>query len=182
MRHFCTYFDRNYLIKGLSLIRSIIRSYGDGAKIFVVCMDEYTRVIFDELSISQVELIPLHTIEQGDATLLGCRFNRSTVEYLWTLTPTIVLRILERHSEIEVLTYVDADMFLFNDAEDLFTEFGSNSVLIHEHRFPPALAHLKDFGVNNVGIMMFRRDESGLQVLKWWRERCIEWCKATLED
>jgi hypothetical protein len=30
--------------------------------------------------------------------------------------------------------------------------------------------------------MCFRRDERGLSVLRWWRDRCNEWCYARLED
>lgn len=152
------------------------------AKVYVVCMDEFTRVILERLSLSQVVTVPLHSIEENDSRLLAARHDRTAVEYLWTLTPTIILRLLERFSEVEILTYVDADMFFYSSSEDLFKEFGDSSVLIHEHRFPQAFAHLKDFGTYNVGIMAFRRDERGFKVLKWWRERCLEWCKATLEE
>jgi hypothetical protein len=31
-------------------------------------------------------------------------------------------------------------------------------------------------GKYNVGWLSFRRDDQGLAALKWWRERCLEWC------
>lgn len=182
MRYFCTYFDRNYLVKGLALIGSLSRAYGDGVRIYVVCMDEFTRIMLSDLNLPQVVTIPLHSIEQGDEQLLNSRHDRSTVEYLWTATPTIILRVLERHPEVDLLTYVDADMFVYGSLEPLFAELGDASVMIHEHRFPKVLAHLETFGLFNVGLLVFRRDERGFAVLEWWRERCLEWCKATLED
>ena len=182
MRYFCTYFDRNYLVKGLALIRSLTRSYGEDVRVYVVCMDEITRLLLGDLNIPQVVTIPLHSIEQGDEALLKTRHDRTPVEYLWTSTPTLILRILERHTEIDLLTYVDADMFVYNSLEPLFEEVGDASVMIHGHRFPQVLAHLERFGLFNVGLLVFRRDERGLAVLRWWRERRLEWCKATLED
>lgn len=182
MRYFCTYFDRNYLIKGLCLIRSLIQWHGSDVRIYVVCMDEITRVILGDLSIPQLVLIPLHSIEQGDEALLNARHDRTAVEYLWTSTPTIILRILERHREIDLITYVDADMFLYGSAEPIFEELGDTSVMIHSHRFPTGLEHLEKYGLFNVGLLVFRRDARGFKVLNWWRERCLEWCKATLED
>jgi hypothetical protein len=73
-------------------------------------------------------------------------------------------------------------MFFYGPSEAIFEELGTGSVMIHEHRFPRVLAHLETFGRFNVGLMVFRRDRRGLEVLQWWRDRCLEWCKATLED
>ena len=30
--------------------------------------------------------------------------------------------------------------------------------------------------------MTFKKDKNGLTALKWWRNRCLEWCYARLED
>ncbi len=182
VRSYCTYFDRNYLVKGLSLIRSLIRWHGDGVKIYVVCMDELTRILLNKLNLSQVVTVPLHAIEEGDAELLNCRHDRTHVEYLWTSTPTIILRILENFPEIETVTYVDADMYCYGQCDAIYQEFGDASVMIHEHRFPQHLEHLAKYGRFNVGLLVFRRDERAFTVLRWWREKCIEWCKATMED
>lgn len=182
MRYFCTYFDRNYLAKGLTLIRSLRQWHPTGITIYVVCMDEFTRVVLEKLAASDVVLVPLHSIEAGDDALLAARGDRSAVEYLWTSTPTIILRLLERHPTIDMITYVDADMFFYGPTDAIFEELGSGSVMIHEHRYPRVLAHLETFGRFNVGLMVFRRDQRGFEVLRWWRERCLEWCKATLED
>lgn len=182
MRFFCTYFDRNYLVKGLCLLRSIFRCHGSDATVYVVCMDEFTRIILRELNLPRIILVPLHSIEQGDERLLMVRPTRSAVEYLWTLTPTIILRLLEMHPEVDILTYIDADMFFFQSSDALYEELGDASILIHEHRFPPSMMHLLEFGRFNVGILAFRRDRLGYEVLNWWRERCLEWCKSILED
>ncbi len=181
-RYYCTYFDRNYLVKGLALIESLNEHENQDYELFVVCMDEITRALLTRLELPHVTTIPMHLIEQGDSTLLAAKHNRSLVEYYWTTTPTIILKILEDNPNIDTLTYLDADLFFFSSPDPIFEEFGNNAVLIHEHRFSPTLMHLEQFGKYNVGLLSFRNDSKGLEALKWWRERCIEWCFETFEE
>jgi O-antigen biosynthesis protein len=182
-RYYCTYFDRHYLARGLALIESLQRQESNTFVMYVVCMDELTRLALDRLAIPQVRTIPLHEIERHDDRLSSIRPTRSLVEYYWTLTPTVILRILERHRDIDLLTYVDADLYFFSSPQPLFDELGSGSVLIHEHRFSPRQGHLAEHnGRYNVGLLSFRRDANGLTALRWWRERCLEWCFARYEQ
>ncbi|MDH4152409.1 MAG: FkbM family methyltransferase [Nitrospira sp.] len=182
-RYYCTYFDRHYLARGLALIESLQREEPASFVIYVVCMDEMTRIVLNRLAIPQVRTIPMHEIEQHDDCLFAIKPTRSLVEYYWTLTPTVILRILQRHRDIDVLTYVDADLFFFSSPQPLFDELGEGSILIHEHGFSPRQAHLAEHnGRYNVGLLSFRRDPNGLAALHWWRERCLEWCFARYEQ
>jgi GT2 family glycosyltransferase/Flp pilus assembly protein TadD/predicted O-methyltransferase YrrM len=181
-RYYCTYFDRQYLLKGLALIDSLQRHSGDDFTLFVVCADELTRLLLTKLAIPHVITIPLHQLERGDSALLATKQARSLVEYYWTLTPTVILRILEQHPDIDILTYLDADLYFFSSPAPIFEELGPRSILIHGHRFSPAQAHLgADNGKYNVGLLSFRRDVLGMDALRWWRERCLEWCYARAE-
>ncbi len=181
-RHYVTYFDRNYLVKGIALINSLRRHENRNFELFVVCMDELTRSLLDKLDFEQVTTVPLHSIERCDEPLVEARAKRTLVEYYWTLTPTIALRILERHPRIEVLTYLDADLFFYSSPDPIFEELGDNSILIHEHRYSAECAHLATNGTYNVGLMSFRNDPRGLTALRWWRERCNEWCFNRFEN
>ncbi len=181
-RYYCTYFDRHYLTRGLALISSLQRQESASFIIYVVCMDEMTRVVLNRLAIPQVRVIPLHELEYHDDQLSATKPTRTLVEYYWTLTPTVILYILKRFRAVEVLTYLDADLFFFSSPQPLFDELASGSILIHEHRFSPAQAHLAQHnGRYNVGLLTFRRDAYGMAALQWWRARCIEWCFARYE-
>lgn len=184
MRYFCTLFDRNYLVRGISLVESLRKHQPGAFTLFVVCLDEITRILLEKLRLDNVVTVPLHGIEQGDMGLREAKKNRSLVEYYWTLTPCIVLWLLENYREIDLITYVDADMFYFSSPEPLFEEMGACSVMIHEHRFSPNFAHLdmEMFGRYNVGMIVFRNDAVGLRVLKKWREQCLHWCYQKVED
>ena len=52
-RHYCTYLDRNYLAKGLALIESL-RCHEPDFSLYVICLDEISRVILKNLDIPGV--------------------------------------------------------------------------------------------------------------------------------
>jgi len=181
MRTYCTYFDRNYVYKAICLIDSLNRHEKNPFQLLAVCLDEISRTIINKLNLPHVTAVPIHLLEERDEPLLEAKKNRSLVEYYFTLTPTIILRLMERYNLPEI-TYVDADIYFFSPTDPIFAEFEGYSVMIHEHRFSPRHHHRKIYGRYNVGLLCFRNDERGLHVLKWWRDRCIEWCYAKLEN
>jgi hypothetical protein len=114
--------------------------------------------------------------------LAAAKRNRSLVEYYFTCTPSLPLHVLDRYPGVDVITYLDADLYFFADPAPVYKELGESSVLIVPHRFPHHLKHLEMYGIYNVGLLSFRNDERGRACLRWWRERCLEWCYDRLED
>lgn len=182
VRHYCTYFDKNYLLKGLALISSLQEHEPEPFILYLVCLDELTCDLVSRLGIGQVMAVPLSAIEDGDAGLAEARSNRTLVEYYWTLTPSIIAYFLRRFQDIELLTYLDADLFFFSSTDAIYRAGADGSILIHEHRFSDDLLYLAKHGTYNVGLLCFRNDPNGLEALNWWRERCIEWCYERVED
>ena len=180
-RYYCTYFDRNYIIKAIALIESLARHEKNSFELFVVCLDELTRILLKKLNYPFVNLIPLHEIEYRDQELIQARGNRSLVEYYWTLTPTVILKILENNPHIQTLTYLDADLYFYSSPDPIWNELQDYSVMIHEHRFSPEQKSLEVYGKYNVGLLIFKNDQRARSVLQWWRARCNEWCYARLE-
>ena len=66
----------------------------------------------------------------------------------------------------------------------IFKEFESSKkhVLITEHAYDPALDRTAQSGRFCVQFMTFRRTSESFNVLKWWQDRCIEWCFDRNED
>ncbi len=180
--HFCTYFDRNYLFRGLALYRSMASST-ESFTLWVLCFDQQTRRMLEALSLPGVCLIDLDEFEAADPALLGAKAGRKPHEYMWTSTPSLLLYILRKHPEVDTLTYLDADLFVYSDLRSLADELGGDSVLLVEHGYSRPLAYLAEItGIYNVGLMMFRNDESAVTALRWWRDRCLEWCFEAPEE
>lgn len=182
-RYYCSYFDRNYLVRAVALIESLNKLELNSFTFYAVCMDELTRLVLDKLALPNVVTVPMHEIELRDTSLLAAKRDRSVVEYYWTCTPSIILRLIEKNPEIDILTYVDSDMRFYSSPDAIYNELANNSILIHEHRYCPELQNLAQQGGRfNVGLMQFRKDQTGIEALNWWRDRCIEWCYWRFED
>jgi hypothetical protein len=92
------------------------------------------------------------------------------------------LYVFEHNPQVDLITYLDADLYVYSDLTPVFNEIGEHSVAIIAHRFPPQLAAWERYGIYNVGWLSFKRDPSALSCLRWWRERCLEWCYDRCED
>lgn len=182
VNNFCTYFDINYLPRGLALERSL-HSYSPQAVLWILCLDALCYESLLKLNLSNVNPIRLEDFEKGDTELTGTKEHRSQVEYYFTCTPSLLLYLFEHHSNLERLTYLDSDFFFFGDPTGVLLDLEESSIGITPHRFPRKLRHLeKNYGLYNVGWITIARDEQGLSCLRLWRKQCIEWCHDRLED
>lgn len=180
-RHYCTYFDHRFLPRGLALHDSLQRHCSPFV-LWVLCLDDLCYDALKRLGLPGVHLISLSQFEQADPALLVAKGNRSLVEYYFTCTPSLPRYVLSREAGIDLITYVDADLFFFSDPSPIFDELGSASIGIVSHRFAPEFSGTENCGKYNVGILCFRRDHESARCLEWWRERCLEWCYDRIED
>lgn len=180
MHHFCTYFDSQYLACGLALHQSLKR-HCPAFKLWVLCLDDETYAFLSRLNLPEVQLLTVERLERDDPSLIEAKTDRSRLEFYFTSTAPLLLSILKNNPQVERITYLDADLFFFSDPAPLFGEMGDHSIAIIAHRFAAPLRHFERYGIFNVGWVSFKRDDRGLKCLRWWRERCLEWCCYRVE-
>lgn len=181
MYYFCTYFDQNYLVRAMCLYYSIERHCPD-FRLYALCMDDESYQRLEESALPRVVAIRLANLEHEDPELKQTKNSRSRVEYFFTCSPCLPLYLLEHRPEIDWITYLDSDLYFFADPRPVYHELEGYSIGITEQRLMPGLRKYAKFGIYNVGWNSFRRDENGLACLRWWRQRCIEWCYEREED
>jgi hypothetical protein len=179
-RFFCTFFDENFLTRGLALYESLTE-WAKPFELMILCLDERCWEILNLLSLPGVRLIRLPELESAEPRLLIAKQNRSRIEYYFTCTPELPRFLLERFPEIDLITYLDADLFFYSDPQPIFSELEGGSILIVGHRFSERNRHLEQFGIYNVGLLSFRNDQAGRTCLDWWSDRCLEWCYDRVE-
>jgi len=181
MEHYVTLFDANFLPAGLCLYRSM-RERAGAFRLWVLCMDTTVEARLRELDLPDVRLIPLHEIETE--ALLAVKPGRTAGEYCWTLTPFVPECVLARDPSATRVTYIDADLYFFDDPRILFDEFESSGahVLITEHAFAPEYARSVKAGIYCVQFMTFRNTPEARGAMHWWQDRCVEWCFNRYED
>lgn len=182
MHHFCTYFDHNYLVRALPMYWSLARHCPGEFVLHALCLDDEAYLALARLQLPHVAPVRLAEVEAWDTRLLEAKQNRSKVEYYFTLTPAVLCYLFSKCQDIQQLTYLDADLFFYSSLTPIFDEVGPASVAIVPHRFPERLRDMLVHGTYNVAYLAFRRDASGIACVKWWFERCLEWCYDRVED
>lgn len=183
MNHYCTYFDGGFLPQGLALWRSLVAHDKDAA-LWVLALDTVTADVLRTVGGSWLRVVTLAELEAADPALARVKAGRSRIEYYFTLSPCWPRHLLRTRSDIDRITYLDADLFFFGSPEPVFAAMddAAASVLMTAHRFPDYLRHYERHGRFNVGILSFRSDEAGRRCLEDWRTRCLDWCHDRLED
>jgi len=178
MLNFCTLFDSFYFLRGIVMYESLLKHCPD-FHLYIFAFDDECFNKLKELNLENVTPISLDEFENDE--LLKIKPDRSKGEYCWTCTPWSVLYCIEKYN-LDSCTYLDSDIYFYSDPKVLIDEMGNNSVLITEHRFhnekPRALLN----GRYCVQFMTFKNTPEGMEVLNWWKDRCIEWCYDRLED
>jgi hypothetical protein len=149
--------------------------------LWILCVDKKTFDILSELKLNNVKLLQLEKFEK--ANLLAVKANRNKGEYCWTLTPFAPKFVFESDSEVDRVTYLDADLWFRKQPQELFDELNKSGkhVLITDHAYAPEYDQSKTSGQYCVQFMTFNK-QKGEIVRKWWEERCIEWCFNRYED
>lgn len=159
-----------------------LRRHSPGCRLFALCFDEaaYDRVT----SLKPEGMVPLRLadLEASFPELPAVNPTRSGHEYYLTCTPFLPLYLLARFRDIELITYLDSDLYFFGSPEPAFEEMGAASIAITPHRFAPNVVGGEKTGKFNDGWMTFRRGPEAAACLNWWKERCLEWCYDRSED
>ena len=178
MYNFCTLFDTHYFTRGLALYYSL-EKYCPDFHIYIFAFDQKANDLLREMKLNKATIISFKEFEDDD--LLRIKPSRSIAEYCWTCTSSTILYVLEKY-KVESCTYLDADLFFYSSPKPIFEEMGKKSILITEHHYSPQYNKQLKAGKYCVQFITFRNNHEGLTVLRWWRERCIEWCYARYED
>jgi hypothetical protein len=174
-RVYCTYFDHNYLSRGLALYHSLQR-HAPGARLWVLCLTESCHQALTAFDLPDLVPCRLSDFEAADPKVAATRASRSTVEYYFTCSPAWMLYVADREAGAEWVTYLDSDLFFFDSPEAIYDELVSASVAIIPHRYTARIAKMQKHGIYNVGWVGARNDAEGRRVMDWWRGKCIEWC------
>lgn len=177
MYYYCTLFNANYLTRGIAMIESL-QTHSKNFHLYILAFDTQTEEILKSLQYKQVSIIKLTEFE--DKELLSIKNSRTLGEYCWTCTPSLIDYCIRTFS-LPSCTYIDADLYFYEDPNSLIDEMQDNSILLTQHNYTPKYNQESTSGIYCVQFMCFKNNEHGLKALQWWREKCLEWCFARHE-
>lgn len=176
--YFCTLFDSNYLSRGMVMYESLEKCCPD-FHLYIFAFDDKSYQILIKQDLADSTIISLKEFE--DDELLKVKPTRSRAEYCWTCSSSTILYCISKYN-LSHCTYIDADLYFYSNPGILIDEMGDNSIMITEHRYSPQYEKSVASGKYCVQFIIFKNDVYGMKALKWWRDRCIEWCYARHED
>ena len=178
--HFVTLFNSKFLPQGISLFFSM-EKHIKYFNLWILCLDIDTYNTLLKLKLNSVTPLLLSDFETKD--LLIAKENRTFTEYCWTLTPFVFDFVHKTDHSIRRLTYLDADMFFFNDPNNILHDFevSQKSVLITKHNYSPFYDHSNTSGKFCVQFLTIDFDKGEL-VRKDWEVKCLNWCYNRFEE
>lgn len=165
----------------LALIVSLNKVRSENFRFFVLCVDDETYSLLNKLNWKNVNIFHDNEIA---GTVLSLKKERKIHEYCWTLKAIFLETILTKYPEVMRVTFMDADLYFWEDPEKIFNKQPDCSVLLsREEKYKPEwkenfIKRITNLtGEYNSGFISFKQDEIGTACLKWWKERTIDACK-----
>ncbi|MGZ4089302.1 MAG: glycosyl transferase [Bacteroidia bacterium] len=176
--NYVTLFNLNYLNRGLLMYNSLQQVTKD-FNLYVVCFDDATFEILSGLNYRN--LIPVSLKQFEDEALLKIKPTRTAAEYCWTCSASVIWFCMNNF-KLPNCAYLDADMYFYFDPLRIWNEDPSASVYITLHNYTTEYDQSAKSGRFCVQFVGFKNDKTGMQVLKEWREDCINWCYNRVEE
>ncbi len=179
MINFTTLFDSYYLDKALVMYRSLERECSD-FMLYIFCFDDKSKEVLEAEKLEKATIISHKDLEEKYPELLSLKEERSKAEYCWTCTPTTIEYVLDKF-DVDNCTYIDADLYFFRDPQVLIDEVDApdKHTIITPHRFSNSVKDrhfLKRSGKYCVEFNYFDQSPESRIALRWWRDKCFEWC------
>lgn len=168
---FCTLFNASYSYKGWVMFYTLLKQ-SPQATLYVLCMDD---TVFNEgvkLGLDNLKLIRLKDLEKMFPSIAATKRTRQFREYIVSLKPFLPSYIFRTYGSKKVF-FIDSDVVFLNDPKLIDESMSDHSIYVYDLD----LDKPRGSGPITSGFMAFADDENSEVFLKWWQDRCVEWCK-----
>ena len=162
-----------YLPKALVLANSLM--YYDQKKLKVVLFDKKQEFRHPN------EMIEILWVEElGVPNWRQLAFMYDIIEFSTSLKAFIAEQLLQNYEKV---IFLDPDICLYSSVDPILKDLESNPILLTPHYTTPQpstdgesdLAMMR-FGSFNLGFFAVTRSKETLKFLRWWKQRCVDFC------
>lgn len=166
MINVCALSDYNFLAKGLTLYESLV-SKTDSIVLHYLCLDSKS---FEALSKYECESLKVYRDSDFSDETLQVLKQDDYKYYCYTLASYFTNYLMT--SNVGDITYIDSDIYFYDDFNILLDEISDKEVGVFRHRQTPM--HYNDGnGLFNVGVVHFKDTEIGRKPLAWWSDAVL---------
>ncbi|MGE6551253.1 glycosyl transferase [Bacillus mycoides] len=174
--HFCVIVGTEYVVKIIALQQSLIQ-YSQKFTLWVCCINPLAYSLLKEMNLANVNLLQVEELEDNE--LKAIKKKRKVNEYCWTLKSVLIEHLLVNY-DLPSILYCDGDLCFFSDPTIIFEEWGEHSIFLTPQRDRDWVE--KMYGKYQAGLIGFKNDLYGLKSVRWWKDKCLDWCSAEPED
>ncbi len=167
---FCTIASRTYVVKTLAFYSSI-RRYLSDFHLWICCVDDTAYTVLSRFELKNTTLLPIRSVETPE--ILQTRNSKSTAEYCWTLKPALCEYIFT-HYNVNRLLYCDSDIYFFSHPKAVYDVWTNYATMLNLQLGSAELEH--KHGMHQAGMIGFSKEPDSLEILRWWKQKCTEWC------
>lgn len=112
-------------------------------------------------------------------------FRHTLVEAATAIKARLLIRLAEVYQEEEHFVYLDPDIWVFSDFQELYRVYESSDVIVTPHHLEDETTYeaTRDnvfrtlrCGIFNLGFLAVKRTAQGMAFLRWWDERLSTLC------
>lgn len=178
MYHFCSVADSKFSRHIIALNNSLYR--GDPNYVLhLLCLDDEIHKEINHPNIVKYDIrVMLHNnkdlrLSQNNSPSREALVNgrgdyelSRHIQFIWSLSPYFTHYCLNALPPNSSIIYVDSDIYFFDNWRKIHTFTDNVSVGLVEHRIP----FIHDNGKYNVGIVYFKKDNSGMGCARLWKD------------
>lgn len=160
--------DYNYLVKGLTLYRSL-KETGSDFNLNYLCLDEKSYNYLNELCLESVTPYFVDDLISSDE--VAKRLQASDRWYFcMTMASYFSKHIMDNGAESVI--YIDSDIYFHKNLNLMVEEFGEKEIAIFRHRQFDSEKPRPE-GWFNVGVVYFKNKKFGKKILSWWSDSVL---------
>ena len=171
--------SNNYLGQAMALKRSLL-SHNQQMRFWIILVDELSDQV-NYSDFAPAEVISVSSIPNIDLEDLIARYY--IIELNTSVKPSVFKYLKNKHPELELLYYLDPDLYFYNSLSECNSILKENSLVLTPHILSPIQRDglLPDenvflqFGIYNLGFAGMNLKHKEIEgILDWWEERVIK--------
>ena len=175
---FFTYCTSDYLLYAVNSMESALK-FHPKSKGHIICVDSLAHKFqapFTGIYIEELAKFPRATLLFKEALK-----DKTTLEAIISIKPSIMIDILDEVLDTEVLVYIDTDVFFYSSLVGFEQENSDGDFIAIQHMYPTEPTEFP-FGKFNAGLIITRKSRESLEILREWERLCINWCSLVRSE
>jgi hypothetical protein len=181
----CTIASLNYFAQTKSLAESI-RKYTKNVDFYVLIADKiYDDTIKEKIEASDSITGIFYVDDLFINNVVELEFKYDIVELNTALKPFFLEFLLDQF-HYDSVVYIDPDIMLYSNLDELFMLQETNSIILTPHLLDNTkndrqIIDFLSYGIYNLGFISINNDINGRKLLSWWQNKLIDYCYLDLD-